>query len=428
MLVQVNDAVAVGPTNDVRRDPGDRRQRRQRRPCGPRAAASSPPSDFNPERIVLNDDPWSHAARERRRSYPGAGRRHRLQLRQLQAGGHLASDAVTGGSRPRPRARPDRQLSVATFNVENLAPTDPAAQVRPPGRADREQPAVAGHPRHRGDPGQQRRDRRRRGRRHVTFKTLIAAITAAGGPTYQFRQIDPVNDQDGGEPGGNIRVVFLFRTDRGLTFVDRPGGPRRPPLGRRQRGRHAALLQAGAHRPDQPGVHDQPQAAGGRVPLPRPPPVRHRQPLQLQGRRRAAVRALPAADAELGGPAPPAGPGGPRLRGHLLAADPNADVVVLGDLNDFEFSEALTTSQGPILIDLIETLPPSERYTYVFEGNSEALDHILLSDALFDAVRSPTTSVHVNAEFADQVSDHDPQVVRITLNDPPTVDAGGLTR
>ena len=41
---------------------------------------------------------------------------------------------------------------------------------------------------------------------------------------YQFRQIDPVDDQDGGEPGGNIRVGFLFRTDRGLAFVDRPGG------------------------------------------------------------------------------------------------------------------------------------------------------------------------------------------------------------
>jgi PKD domain-containing protein len=33
--------------------------------------------------------------------------------------------------------------------------------------------------------------------------------------------------------------------------------------------------------------------------------------------------------------------------------------------------------------------------------------------------------VHVNAEFADQASDHDPSVVRLTLNDPPSADAGG---
>jgi len=40
---------------------------------------------------------------------------------------------------------------------------------------------------------------------------------------YQYRQIDPVNNADGGAPGGNIRVGFLFRTDRGLEFFDRPG-------------------------------------------------------------------------------------------------------------------------------------------------------------------------------------------------------------
>jgi len=44
------------------------------------------------------------------------------------------------------------------------------------------------------------------------------------GPASDFRQINPVDDQDGGEPGGNIRVGFLFRTDRGVEFIDRPGG------------------------------------------------------------------------------------------------------------------------------------------------------------------------------------------------------------
>jgi predicted extracellular nuclease len=52
---------------------------------------------------------------------------------------------------------------------------------------------------------------------------LIAAIQAAGGPAYSYTQINPDNNQDGGEPGGNIRQVFLYRTDRGLAFVDAPG-------------------------------------------------------------------------------------------------------------------------------------------------------------------------------------------------------------
>jgi hypothetical protein len=51
---------------------------------------------------------------------------------------------------------------------------------------------------------------------------LIAAIEAAGGPLYEYRRIDRVDDADGGQPGGNVRVGFL-RTDRGLSFIDRRG-------------------------------------------------------------------------------------------------------------------------------------------------------------------------------------------------------------
>ncbi|HEY5670737.1 MAG TPA: hypothetical protein VIS10_12120, partial [Anaerolineales bacterium] len=58
----------------------------------------------------------------------------------------------------------------------------------------------------------------------LTYSMLVTAIQEAGGPLYQVRQIDPLDDQDGGQLGGNIRVGFVFRTDRGLSFVDRPGG------------------------------------------------------------------------------------------------------------------------------------------------------------------------------------------------------------
>ena len=117
---------------------------------------------------------------------------------------------------------------MATFNVENL---DAERRRRPSSTtlADlivtnlrRAGPGVAG-----GDPGQQRPDERRRRRRLADpGRSSSTRSPRAGGPTYEFRQIDPVDNQDGGEPGGNIRVGFLFRTDRGLAFVDRPGGGR----------------------------------------------------------------------------------------------------------------------------------------------------------------------------------------------------------
>ena len=60
-----------------------------------------------------------------------------------------------------------------------------------------------------------------------------------------------------------------------------------------------------------------------------------------------------------------------------------------------------------------------EHYSYVFEGNSQALDQILVSPALADVlVPGSYDVVHVNAEFADQASDHDPQVARFLLPAP----------
>jgi uncharacterized protein len=56
------------------------------------------------------------------------------------------------------------------------------------------------------------------GRFYGSVAKLTAAIKAAGGPSFEWRSIDPENDEDGGQPGGNIRVGFLFRTDRGLAF------------------------------------------------------------------------------------------------------------------------------------------------------------------------------------------------------------------
>ena len=56
------------------------------------------------------------------------------------------------------------------------------------------------------------------------FPDMDSAIAAAGGPAYGSRWIDPQDGTDGGQPGGNIRQVFLYRLDRDLEFVDRPGG------------------------------------------------------------------------------------------------------------------------------------------------------------------------------------------------------------
>jgi predicted extracellular nuclease len=249
-----------------------------------------------------------------------------------------------------------------------------------------------------------------------TLDKLVAAIQAAGGPTYQWREIDPENNADGGEPGGNIRVAFLFRSDRGVQFVDRgtPNGTTPAAVFTDEDGN--AHLQSSPARiaPDSPAWAD------SRVPL-----VGE---FRWNGRTFFVVANH---FASKGGDDPLFGRGQPTVRSsevkrhqqahevrsfvdRILAADPDARVAVLGDLNDFQFSETadiLVGSGSTRLTDLPRTLPANEQYSYVFEGNSQVLDHMLLSPR-FVMDTYAYDIVHVNAEFADQISDHDPQVSR----------------
>lgn len=59
---------------------------------------------------------------------------------------------------------------------------------------------------------------------NLTLSTLTAAISAAGGPFYTFTDIAPIDDQDGGQPGGNIRVAYLYKPELLRLYKGNPGG------------------------------------------------------------------------------------------------------------------------------------------------------------------------------------------------------------
>ncbi|WP_338665133.1 Calx-beta domain-containing protein [Pararoseomonas sp. SCSIO 73927] len=122
-------------------------------------------------------------------------------------------------------------------------------------------------------------------------------------------------------------------------------------------------------------------------------------------------------------------------------------VVVTGDINEYQFFPATKILTGElemtgtwqggaaentpptlipgtqILYSTIESLPENERYTYVFEGNSQVLDQILLSAAANAGMEYD--AVHMNAEFADQISDHDPSVVSFVVARSAAIATGG---
>ena len=255
----------------------------------------------------------------------------------------------------------------------------------------------------------------------VAWTRLIAAIQAAGGPTYDYRQINPVDDAEGGAPGGNIRVGFLFRTDRGVQFVDRPGGSpttETTVVGKRN--------------------HPQLSSSPGRVGTQSEAFDDTRKSLVAEFRvRDKTVFAIVNHFSSKGDDQPLFGPNQPPTRfteefrhgqaqvvndfvDAILAKDERAKIVVLGDINDFEFSETTSILEGGVVTSLIKRLPPNERYSYVFEGNSQVLDQILISDRLLELPYRPAYDVvHLNSEFADaiQASDHEPSVVRLKFGD-----------
>ncbi len=257
----------------------------------------------------------------------------------------------------------------------------------------------------------------------LTFDKLIAAIAAAGGPSYQFQQIDPDNNQDGGAPGGNIRVGFLFNPAI-VTFNGRPGGTSNV----------AVAIDSDGSLQQNPGRVDPANPAWGTVP-PGPGEIfgfeGARKPLAAEfivnGQRLIVIanhlksktqdqplfgRFQEPTQHTLAQRKAQAGVIAEFVRA-LIAADPDARIVVLGDMNDFQFSETLAELTGAGLTNLYDLLAEAERYSYVFDGNSQALDHILLSDALKGLAEFDV--VHVNSEYvaADRASDHDPLLLRL---------------
>jgi len=58
-----------------------------------------------------------------------------------------------------------------------------------------------------------------------TYEKLITAIDNTSGPKYDFVDIAPQDDRDGGQPGGNIRLGFLFQPNRVSLVRSSKGGP-----------------------------------------------------------------------------------------------------------------------------------------------------------------------------------------------------------
>ncbi len=108
-----------------------------------------------------------------------------------------------------------------------------------------------------------------------------------------------------------------------------------------------------------------------------------------------------------------------RIAQEILAKDPSALIAVLGDLNTFFNTPSIQVFRDAGFVHVFDTIPPEARYTYIFQGESETLDHILVTPSLAERIAAVHV-LHINADFPPanpkddsptRTSDHDPVVV-----------------
>ena len=251
-----------------------------------------------------------------------------------------------------------------------------------------------------------------------TLQDLVDAISAAGGPDYDFFDVAPVDGTSGGVPGGNIRNAFLYNADRvklvdfvsltpdvltdlGVSDPNAFAGTRNPLLATfKFRGKEFTV------------INNHLTSRFGSTPIFGGPQ------LFVQAgetEREAQTGALnEVVDALLAGG-----------NGNAIHASKAGRIMVVGDLNTFEFTNDLTDilpGSGPdrVLTNLVNGVTDDNVYSFIFDGNSQQLDHFFVTDNLLGTAEFDI--VHVNVDFprlssATTASDHEALVGRFGLND-----------
>ena len=246
----------------------------------------------------------------------------------------------------------------------------------------------------------------------ASYQALIDKVKELGGPTYAYTDIAPNNNEDGGAPGANIRVGFLYNPER-VSLVDAPKGTANEATAYED---GKLTLNPGRIDPENDAFSDsrKPLAAqftfngddvivianhfnskGGDLPL--------------FGKTQPAVLSSEEQRIQIAGIVN-------QFIKDIQSQDKNANIIALGDMNDFEFTQTLNTLKGKEMTNMIDLIPSIDRYTYAYQGNLQVLDHILVSKNL--TLRTAADIVHINAAFMEEhgrASDHDPVLIQTML-------------
>jgi predicted extracellular nuclease len=358
--------------------------------------------DMNPERILLDADPDlfagyapNHSIGDLLGNVTGILSYAFSSYRVIATEAVAATSDVTLGLETTSLSGGPGTLTIASYNVENLDPTDPASKFQ-----EHALDIVLGM----GSPDiiglQEVQDADGAGGGSnlsgaATAQALINAIVAAGGPTYLYVEVAPSTPgTTGGEPGGNIRPGYLYNPARvsyvpGSAFAidGAPYSNSRKPLVADFVFLGETVTVVDMHLTSRLGsdglfgANQPPINAGDASRL-----------AQAQGVRDYLDTRF--------------GPGG------------GDNVVVLGDMNSFYFEAPSNAIEaGGAYTNLYETLASEERYSAIFEGNLQGLDNIIVSANLYGSARfDPVHRTSEQPDSANRPSDHDPVVAALVID------------
>ncbi|KAK7681573.1 hypothetical protein QCA50_015306 [Cerrena zonata] len=259
---------------------------------------------------------------------------------------------------------------------------------------------------------------------NVTLTNLSNAIAKAANSStpYSFIEVVPVNDQDGGQPGGNIRQAYLFNSEKVKLVSGPPAGgsldATEPIVG--SDGKVTLTFNPGRIDPTnaawqssrKPLVAAWETTSGARFFTVNVHLVSKGGSSSTQGNSRPPVN-LPVDQRTSQVEAVAT------FVKSLLELDPQASIIIAGDFNEYLQTRSVFAPFGGIVseLDEISGIDPVERYTYVFDQNTEQLDHIFVSNAIAER-GTKVEHVHVNnwaPSFSARVSDHDPSVALLKV-------------
>lgn len=246
----------------------------------------------------------------------------------------------------------------------------------------------------------------------VTLQMLVDAIVTECSVTYEFLDNPFILDGfSGGEPGGNIRVAYLYNPNRVSlvgsveTVTEIPQSDSNNPFF----GSRLPLVATFTFNPTGTEfimINNHFSSKFGSAPIQgffQPFEQLQNTPFVNGGVDERLAQATGVRE--------------------FIESLPNADnVIVLGDLNEFEFVEPVQLLVGAGLRNLVESIDLDDRFSITFGGNAQVLDHILVGPAF--TCDAEAQFIHTGETifffgFTDTPSDHDPIVAAIDLS-PPT--------